>query len=498
MSGTTLHGQPARAVGPGGHAPRKGLALTLIAVAQMMVVLDVSVVNVALPSIQNSLHFSTADLEWVVNAYAIAFGGLLLLGGRVADVWGQRRTFLAGAALLTTASLLGGLATDQAWLLTARAVQGASGALLAPAALALLTSTFEEGAERNKAMGVYGAVSGVGGALGNILGGVFTDTLSWRWVLFINVPIGLFTLLAAPTAFREYRSGAAGLDLPGAATVTAGMSLGVYGLTHATSHPWGSAGTLLPLIVGGLLLVSFVLIEARTHAPLMPLRLLADRARSGAYLVMLVLGAALIAMFYFLTLYLQVVLRFSPMRTGFAFLAFACGAVVAASIGGQLVGRAGPRPLLLVGTAVSAGALFWMARLTAGSSYFGGLFGPLLVAGLGMGLCFVPLALAAVAGVRPAEAGVGSALLNTAQQVGGALGLAVLGTVAASATRNRVAAHHIVAAPGPGLFGALTHGYDVAFLVAGAALLAAFVVTLVMVRVPAEEAARAAAAGVAV
>jgi EmrB/QacA subfamily drug resistance transporter len=459
-------------------ASRKGLALALIALAQMMVVLDVSVVNVALPSIQHALDFSPAHLEWVVNAYALAFGGLLLLGGRVADRYGRRRTFAAGAALLTAASLLGGLATGQAWLLAARAAQGVAGALIAPAALALLTATFAEGAERNRAMGVYGAVSGVGGALGNVLGGVFTDELSWRWVLFINVPVGAFVLSAAPLAFRESEPAAGRLDLPGASAATGGMSLVVYGLINAASHSWGSAATVAPLAAGAALLAAFLVIEARSRTPLMPLRIFADRNRSGAFAVMLAVGSSLIVLFYFLTLFLQVVLRFSPLRTGFSFLAFAVGAAVCATASSALVGRTGPRVLLTAGTAVSAGGMLWLSRIDAHSTYGADVFGPLLIGGCGLGLCFVPLALTAVAGVRGEESGVASALLNTAQQVGGALGLAVLGTVAATATRHRLS--H----PGADPAAALVHGYAVAFLAAGCVLLGAAAVAALTIRMP--------------
>jgi EmrB/QacA subfamily drug resistance transporter len=495
---------------PGASAPpssRKGLALTLIALAQMMVVLDVSVVNVALPSIQGALDFSSANLEWVVNAYALTFGGLLLLGGRIADKYGQRRTFIAGAALLTVASLLGGMAQNQAWLLSARAAQGVSGALIAPAALALLTSTFAEGAERNKAMGVYGAVSGVGGALGNVLGGVFTDELSWRWVLFINVPIGAFVLLTAPRAFRESRPAGGRLDLPGAMSVTAGMSLIVYGLINAATHSWGSAGTVVPLTVGGALLVTFLVIEARSASPLMPLRIFRNGNRSSSYAIMFAVGSSLIVLFYFLTLFLQIVLRFSPLKTGFAFLAFAVGTAFCATLSSAVVARVGPRVLLTAGTLVSAGGMFWLAGIDAGSGYAGDLFGPLLIVGSGMGLCFVPLTLAAVAGVRGEETGISSALLNASQQVGGALGLAVLGTVAATATRHRLdelmpgagGGGAPSGAPGDGpvpdqvrqaVNESLAHGYSVGFMIAGFVLVGAAVIAAAVIKVSAQDAAR--------
>jgi EmrB/QacA subfamily drug resistance transporter len=495
---------------------RKGLALTLIALAQMMVVLDVSVVNVALPSIQGALDFSASNLEWVVNAYALTFGGLLLLGGRIADKYGQRRTFMAGAALLTAASLFGGLAQNQGWLLGARAAQGVAGALIAPAALALLTSTFAEGAERNRAMGVYGAVSGVGGALGNVLGGVFTDELSWRWVLFINVPIGAFVLLAATRAFRESRPAGGRLDLPGALSVTAGMSLIVYGLINAASHSWGSTATVVPLAVGGALLVAFLVIEARSATPLMPLRIFSNANRSSSFAIMFAIGTSLIVLFYFLTLFIQIVLRFSPLKTGFAFLAFAVGTAVFATLSSSVVGRVGPRPLLTVGTLLSAGGMFWLSAIDADSGYAGSLLGPLVIVGSGIGLCFVPLTLAAVAGIKGEQAGISSALLNASQQVGGALGLAVLGTVAATATRHRM--EKLLPGSGSGGGGgagsgggaangkpvppqvqhaindSLAHGYSLGFLIAGFVLVGAAIVAATVIRVSAEDAARADAA----
>ncbi|MFE0426881.1 MFS transporter, partial [Streptomyces sp. NPDC058953] len=424
-----------------GPASRKGLALAVIAIAQLMVVLDVSIVNVALPSIQNALDFSATDLEWVVNAYALAFGGLLLLGGRIADLYGQRRTFLVGVAVLTVASLLGGMATHQGWLIAARAVQGVSGALVAPAALALIAGTFAEGAERTRAMGVYAAMGGAGGALGNVLGGVFTDALSWRWVLFVNVPIGVFLLFAAVRAFPAERVTVTDrrLDLPGAVTSTVGMSLVVYGLIHAATEDWGSTGTVVPLAVGAALLAAFVVIEARSESPLMPLGIFRDRNRSGAYAIMLALGAGMIVLFYFLTLFMQIVLGFSPLRTGFAFLPFAVGAAVCATISSQVLGRVGPRVLLATGTALAAVAFFWFSRLGADAGYTGDLLGPLVLAGGGVGLCFVPLTLAAVAGVDKARSGVSSALLNAGQQVGGAARRGGRGGGARRAPRGRAA-----------------------------------------------------------
>ncbi|MBU6533791.1 DHA2 family efflux MFS transporter permease subunit [Streptomyces sp. NPDC057245] len=491
-----------------GSPSRKGLALTAIAVAQLMVVLDVSIVNVALPSIQSALDFSATNLEWVVNAYALAFGGLLLLGGRIADMYGQRRTLLFGIGLLTVSSLLGGLATNQGWLIGARAVQGVAGALIAPAALALIASTFSEGAERNKAMGIYAAMGGAGGALGNVLGGVFTDALSWRWVLFVNVPIGVLLLLAAVKAFPAERvtTGGRRLDLPGAVTSTVGMSLVVYGLIHAATDDWGSAGTVLPLAVGAALLAVFLFIEFRTDSPLMPPSIFRNRNRSGAYAIMLALGAGMIALFYFLTLFMQIVLGFSPLKTGFAFLPFAVGAAVFATISSQVVGRVGPRILLGAGTLLAAVAFFWFSQLSENGSYSGDLLGPLSLAGCSVGLCFVPLTLAAVAGVRKAQAGVSSALLNAGQQVGAALGLAALGTVAISATKDRLtelmgaAAAESAEGYGPAdaanmppevrkaVFDSLAQGYGTAFMVAGFVLLGAFVLAVLVLRVSSKDA----------
>ncbi|MEU3602610.1 DHA2 family efflux MFS transporter permease subunit [Streptomyces sp. NPDC006798] len=508
--------RPAGAVPPPaaevpGTGDRKALALAVIAVAQLMVVLDVSIVNVALPSIQNALDFSATNLEWVVNAYALAFGGLLLLGGRIADLYGQRRTFLVGVAVLTIASLLGGMATHQGWLIAARAVQGLSGALVAPAALALIAGTFAEGAERTKAMGVYAAMGGAGGALGNVLGGVFTDALSWRWVLFVNVPIGIFLLFAAVRAFPAERitAGERRLDLPGAVTSTVGMSLVVYGLIHAATEDWSSAGTVGPLAVGTALLALFVLVEARTESPLMPLGIFRDRNRSGAYAIMLALGAGMIVLFYFLTLFMQIVMGFSALRTGFAFLPFAVGAAVCATISSQVLGRVGPRALLAAGTALAAVAFFWFSGIGPDAGYAGDLLGPLILAGSGVGLCFVPLTLAAVAGIDKARAGVSSALLNAGQQVGAALGLAALGTVAVAAAKDRLTELMGAAAAasaehyGPAdaakmppdvrvaVYDSLAHGYGIAFLATAFVLIAAFVLAVTVIRVSAEDAAGA-------
>lgn len=492
--GEALAGPPAPPSTNGGetapHEPskrsNKGLALAIIATGQLTVVLDVSIVNVALPSMKDSLGFSWANLEWVVNAYTLAFGGLLLLGGRACDLFGQRRVFLWGVSLLSVASLLGGFATTQAWLITARAVQGVCGAMIAPAALALIATMFAEGKERNRAMGVYAAMSGAGGAIGNLLGGVFTDALSWRWVLFVNVPIAVALAVLAPRVLDESRTHKAPLDLPGALSATAGATLLVYGLVHATSHDWGDTLTVGPIVVGLALLAVFVVIEARSAHALMPLRIFDNRNRSGSYTIMFAIGAVLFAMFYFLTLFMQQVAGYSPLRTGLAFLPFAVVVMVLAGVAGQLVGRIGPKPLLMAGTLLAAGALFWFSRLDADGSYAGQLLGPLLLIGAGVAICFVPLTLAAINGVHDHEAGISSAVLNTGQQIGGSLGLAVLGTTAAHLTRDKVADLGGAATP-DSIGAAYADGYARAFGIAGFVMLAAFVVAALVIRVRKDE-----------
>jgi EmrB/QacA subfamily drug resistance transporter len=485
-----------------------GLALAVISTAQLMVVLDISIVNVALPSIQRALHFTGANLEWVVNAYTLAFGGLLLLGGRLGDLFGKRRMFVIGVGLFSIASLVGGLATDETWLIAARAVQGIGGAIASPTALSLVAATFDEGPGRNRAMGVYAAMSGAGGAIGVLLGGVLTDAFSWRWVLFVNVPIGLAVVLAAPKVLPETERQSGRLDLPGALTATSGMSLLVYGLVHAATTSWGRLGTVLPLAASVVLLGSFIVIELRTQAPLMPLNLFSDRTRSGAYGVMLALGTAVFSMFYFLTLYMQDILGYSALRTGFYYVPFAVSVMVFATVAAKLVVRAGSLRLIMVGTLSAGGGMLWLSFSNQNSTYLGGVIGPMLFIAGGMACCFVPLTLAAVAGVVPQEAGIASALLNSGQQVGGALGLAVLGTVAASLTGDRLhrlgpPASHIPAGAGPafgsqlppGLHHAVNHafvaGYVTAYRVSAALLLVAFTVATLTIRVSAGDAAGA-------
>ena len=412
-----------------------GLALVVIATAQLMVVLDATIVNVALPHIQQALGFSGSGLEWVVNAYAVTFGGLLLLGGRAGDILGRRRVFVFGLLLFSAASLLGGFATSQWWLLTARAVQGVGGAVIAPTALALITTNFPEGGERNRAFSVYAAMAGAGSAVGLLLGGILTTYASWRWVMFVNVPIGIVVAAAAPRVLSESPRRPGRVDVAGAVTGTGGVALLVYGLSKAAtgadgvSH-WGDAQVLASLAASVVLLVSFVLVEMRSPHPLLPMRVLADRNRSGTYLIMLCVSTGLFGLFFFLTLFIQTVLGYSAIRSGLAYLPFAVGVVVASGLASPLVSRIGPRPLIVAGAAMVAGGMFWFSRLTEHAGYASDLLGPQLVSSLGLGLVFVPLSLVSLHNVAERDSGVASSLLNTAQQVGGAIGLAVLGTVA--------------------------------------------------------------------
>ncbi|MGH9115746.1 MAG: MFS transporter, partial [Acidimicrobiales bacterium] len=388
-------------------------------------------------------------------------------------------------AVFAAASLLGGLATDSTWLILTRALQGVGAAIASPTALSLIATNFAEGAPRNKAMGVYAAVSGAGGAIGLLAGGILTDLASWRWVLFVNVPIGIAVLLVAPRVLRETRGLRSRLDVPGALTVTAGMALLIYGLTNASTHSWTSAGTLGTLTGAVALLAAFVVIEARTSNPLMPFHIFANRDRTGTYLTMLFIGAGLFSIFFFLTLFFQDVQHYSPLRTGIYFLPFAAMIGASAQISSRLVARLGPRVLVPFGTLFGAGGLFWLHTITTTTSYVG-VLAPFLVIGFGMGMAFVPLTLGALAGVRPEESGLASALLNTGQQIGGAIGLAALATLAISAGKSKVhslaVSHH--GALTPHLVAvATTHGYDTAFLAGSAIVAGACLIALVTIRV---------------
>jgi EmrB/QacA subfamily drug resistance transporter len=475
---------------------RLGLALVVIASAQLMVVLDATIVNVALPHVQRALGFSGSGLEWVVNAYAVTFGGLLLLGGRAGDRLGRRRVFVGGLLLFSAASFLGGFATSQWWLLTARAVQGAGGAVIAPTALSLITTNFPEGESRNRAMGVYSARAGGGGAVGLLLGGLLTTYVSWRWVLFVNVPIGLAVAAAAPRVLTESPRRPGRIDVAGAVTGTAGIALLVYGLSKAAtgqdgvSH-WGDTPVIVSLAASVILLVWFVLVERRSSDPLLPMRVLADRNRSGAYLIMLCIGTAMFGMFFFLTLFVQTVLGYSAVRSGVAFVPFTAGIVTAAGLASQLMARVGARPLILAGAAAAAGGMFWFSRLTEHAGYPGQLLGPILVTSFGLGLLFVPLSLVALHNVGEQDAGVAASLLNTGQQVGGAIGLAALGTIAWTAVadnlRNASAAiaagHQGPASPAQLAAHALATGFARGFGVAAGIALAGLLVALAAIRV---------------
>ena len=416
-----------------GHGQHLGLALTVISAAQLMVVLDGTIVNIALPHVQSALHFTPANLSWVVNAYTLAFGGLLLLGGRLGDLLGRRRMFTIGVLLFAAASLAGGLAQSEGLLLAARVVQGVGAAIASPTALSLITTTFPAGPPRNRAFGVYAAMSGAGAAVGLILGGALTE-VNWRLTFFINVPIGLLVAFLAPRYLAESERQHGAFDIPGALTATFGLSSLVYGLTHAATavQKWQDPVTIGAIAAGVALLIAFVAIEYRSKHPLLPFRILADRNRGTSFAVMLLIGAGLFAMFYFLGLYIQQVLGYSPLKTGFAFLPFSAGIIVSAQIASQLVSRVDPRWISGPGAVLAAVGMWGFSRLTIDSTYAGGLLPWVLVLSIGMGLTFVPMTLTAVAGVAKDDSGVGSAVLNTMQQVGGSLGLATLSTVFAN------------------------------------------------------------------
>ena len=455
------------------------LALVVIALAQLMVVLDVAIVNVALPSIQRELHFAATDLEWVVNAYAIAFGGLLLFGGRTGDLFGRRRMFIIGALMFTAGSMAGGLATSSTFLIAARAAQGVGAAILAPTALSLLAATFRQGAQRNRALGVYSAVSAGGGGIGLLMGGVITNYLSWRWIMFVNVPIGLLLAFAAPRVLIRGEGKPGRLDLPGALTVTAGVSLLVYGLARVATHDWSDNVTRAVLAIAVTLLVTFVALESRGRHPLMPLRIFANRNRSGAYGLSLAIGAALSGMLFLLTLFLQNVLGFSPLQAGFAFLPTALGVVVGAGLTSRVIGRVGPRVPMTTGALLAATGMFWLSAVTVHANYFADVLGPLVVLAIGLGMAFVSTSVTAISGVQPNESGLASALLSVGRQLGGSLGIAIMGNIATTVTRNQLATGPFTHAA---VNRALTTGFSAAFEIAGLIALAGFVTALVAVR----------------
>jgi EmrB/QacA subfamily drug resistance transporter len=457
---------------------RPSLILAVILVCQLMVTLDVTIVNVALPKIQTSLGFSTTSLSWVINAYALTFGGLLLLGARAGDLLGRRRTFLAGIGLFTLASLAGGFAGSAGWLLAARAIQGVGAALAAPSALALLTTMFAEGRERMRAIGYYTAVSIGGSAVGLVAGGILTQWASWRWVMFVNVPIGVALLVTARAVLPETAGNTGHFDIAGALTSTVGMAALVFGFVQAATDGWGQATTLGSFAVGAALLCAFVRIETRAQAPITPLRLFGDRGRVVAYVSRLLLVAGMFGMFFFLTQFLQDVLGYSPLITGLGFLPLTVALFVSSQAGARLSSRIPGRTVMVGGFSVSTLGLLWVSQLSVHSGYLS-VLGPLVLVGVGNGLAFVPLTALALTGVEPRDAGAASGLVNVTQQVGGAIGLAVLVTVFGAASRSdRLHSSHTADAARA----AFVHGADIAFLVAAGFLVATSVLVAVALR----------------
>ena len=465
--------------------PRRWYALGVIAIAQLMVVLDSSIVNLALPSAKADLGISDANQQWVVTAYTLAFGGLLLLGGRVADYVGRKRMFIIGLLGFAGASALGGLAPTQGLLFAARALQGGFGAFLVPAALSLLTVTFHDPKERAKAFGVYGAIAGGGAAIGLLLGGVLTQYASWRWCLLVNVPIALLAVAGALKELKESKAGGnTRYDIPGAVTVTGGLIALVYAFTQAAPKAagdpsrWTDPTTLAWFAAAALLLVSFFVIETRTQHPLLPTRVLLDRNRGGSYLVQLIVGIGLFGMFLFLSLYLQVVHGYSPLQAGFAFLPFSAGVILTAGVAANLLPKVGLRPLMVPGLLLAAAGLLLLSRLTPTSSYATHVLPSMIMMSVGLALVFIPVASTALHAIGGHDAGVASALINTSQQVGGSLGIALLNTVAAASTTTYLASHQVLPPP---VKAALTHGYTQAFMVgAGFLLVAAMVAGLLI------------------
>ena len=420
-----------------GRAVPAWVVLGIVCIGQFMVVLDASIVNVALPSIQRDLHFSSTNLQWIINAYTLTFAGFLLLGGRAADLFGRRRIFMVGLAVFTVSSLLGGLAQNEAWLIGARALQGLGAAILAPATLTILTSTFAEGPARARALGVWSAVSAAGASAGALFGGILTDFLSWRWILFVNVPVGAVALVAARRDLPESRADMAyrHLDLAGAITVTAGLVALVFALVRTETYSWGSAQVLMPLALAVVLLAVFLVLQARfSKAPLVPLHIFRSRSVSGGNVVMLMMFGALFGSWYFETLYMQHVLGYSPLQAGIAFLPQTLLIAAGAQVTSRLSAQIRPGLLILVGTLVAASGLAWLAQITTGSTFVTDLLGPYVLIGLGMGLAVTPIAVAGTAGVPREEAGLASGLLNTSRTVGASIGLAALATVAANRT----------------------------------------------------------------
>jgi EmrB/QacA subfamily drug resistance transporter len=470
---------------------KRWFALAVIVAAQFMVVLDVAIVNVALPSIKTDLHFSQESLQWVITAYSILFGGVLLLGGRLADLLGRRRLFVAGILLFTVSSLLDGLAWSEGSLIAFRSLQGLGAALLSPAALSILTTTFQEGRERNLALGIWGAASGSGGAAGVLLGGALTSAFSWSWIFFINVPAGAIVLALTPWLLRESRADLdhRHFDAAGAASITGGLMLLVYAMTRATQHGWATTETIGLLAASAALVVAFVVIEARSKAPLLPLGIFRLRTLTASNISGLLLAGAVFSQFFLLTLYMQQVLHYSALKTGVAYVALTLTIIAFSGVSQAVVTRIGIRRVLPLGLALSAAALVLYAQLPVGGHYFWDLFPAFLLSGIGLALAFVPMSIGGLTGVQLSEAGVASGLINTSQQIGGAIGVAAATTIATTFTSRYVDSHAGVTA----LSGsALTHGFQIAFYVlAAVAAFGALAAALLTESQPVAEQARA-------
>jgi len=455
---------------------RKWLALGLLSTVQFMVVLDIAIVNVALPSIKVDLGFSQENLQWVISAYALVFGGFLLLGGRAADLLGRRRIFLVGVVVFTIASFLAGMAWSEGSLIGARALQGLGAAIISPAALSILSTTFREGRERNIALGVWGAVGGFGAAAGVLLGGVLTDALSWEWIFFVNVPVGVAAFVIAPFLLSESRDArVSSFDVPGAVLVTGGLSSLVYAITQAGQQGWLGGQTLAFFAAALVMLTAFVAWELRHPEPLMRLGIFQIRTVSGANVAGFILGTALFAMFLMLTLYMQQVLGYSAMKTGIAYLAVAGTAIIWSAVAAQLVTRIGVKPVLVAGMATLTAGLVYFTQVSVGGSYVGDLLPGFLLVGFGIGFAFVPISIAALAGIQPAEAGLASGLINTSQQIGGALGIAALSTIASSRTDDALAG-------GTPLPAALVDGFTNAFIAGTVIAALGIIASLTLIR----------------
>ena len=457
--------------------PRRWWALALLCSAYFMVILDVSIVNVALPSIQADLHFKPGDLQWVLSAYALTFGGFLLLGGRAADILGRRRVFLVGVVVFTAASLVCGLSTSEGMLIAARAVQGLGAAILSPSALSIITTTFDEGAERNKALGIWGAMGGSGAAVGVLLGGVLTKWLGWEWIFFVNIPVGALVLATTRSVVKESRAEQAGrhFDAAGAVLITSALSLLVYALTQANRNGWASATTIGILIASAVLHVVFIAVESRSKAPLVPLGIFARlRTLTGANVVSFLVGGLTFAMFFMLSLYMQQVLGLSALQTGAGYLAVALTAIVSAGVAQALVTKAGVKPIMTTGVILMGLGNLWFTQVSPDGTYAVDLLPGFFAIGIGLGFSFVPMSIAALAGVAPHEAGLASGLFNTSQQIGGALGVAVFATVATNRTSDLLK-------QGDSQSVALTGGFTLAFWVAVGFAVLALVATLLMI-----------------